>query len=134
MTEEIKIRDRRNGQWFWINNAVIADPHLTPAEKVVYAALATFGGYEEIKTSVPTLRKRCDLSIRKIRTAIKRLEDVGYLQIERRNDYSPSRYTLLKAANGCNSCRTPGRICTPAKSAPLQKTAQNPGRICTHYR
>ena len=63
MTGEIEIRDRRNGQWAWVNNSVIADPHLTPAAKVVYAALASFAGYQEIKPSVPDLAGRCSLGI-----------------------------------------------------------------------
>ena len=128
MTEEIEIRDRRNGQWAWVNNSVIADPHLTPAEKVTYMALATFAGYQEIKPSVPDLATRCSVSIRTVRMAIKRLEEVGYLQVDRRNDYSPSKYSLLKAVNGCNSCHTPGSNCTPVKSAPLQKTTGDPGK------
>ena len=126
MTEEIEIRDTRNGQWSWVNNAVIADPHLTPAEKLVYAALATFSGCPEIRPSVPILAERCSLSIRTVQMAFNRLEDVSYARVERLSGGGPSVYYLLKATKGCHLCQSPRRICTPAKSAPVQKTEGDP--------
>ena len=130
LTGEMQIRDRRNGQWSWVNNAVFAAPHLTSAEKVIYAALATFAGCHEIRPSVPTIAQRSGTGDRTVQLALRKLKQVGYIRIEhQKNGTGSNIYYLLKAAKGCLLCRAPRKECTPVDSAPVQGSADNPRKI-----
>jgi hypothetical protein len=103
---EIVVRDRRNGSWLWVNDKVIADPHLTDADVSAYCALATFANCEEIHPGIAEIAKRASVAERTARRALHRLEQLRYIDIE---DYGggrrPNVYTLLKAAMGCKKCR-----------------------------
>lgn len=101
----MEIRDTRNGDWHWVNNAVIACKHITHAEKCVYGALATFGGCEKIHPNFKTIAERANVSERYAKNAIKKLTEVGYLQVEKGGGRGHSNiYYLLKASKGCKFC------------------------------
>ena len=127
----IQVRDIRNGSWAWANNMVISDHHLTAAEVRVYMALASFGGCAEIRPSVPTVAERACTSYRTAQTALRKLEQVAYIRIERpANGSGPNVYYLLRAAKGCLLCRNPRKTCTPAESTGAQKGAETPAENC----
>lgn len=101
----MEIRDTRNGDWHWVYNAVLADPHLTTAEKLVYAAISTFGGHQTIHPTLIQIGERCGVDERTARRSLRTLEEVGYLK----TDLSTGRgnanvYYLLKSPKGCLKC------------------------------
>lgn len=103
----MQIRDTRNGEWYWVNNAVLADPHLTAHQKVVYSSLCTFAGYEEIHPDFELISTRTGKTVsrRSCISAIKKLEEIGYISIEHGGGKGNSNvYVLLKAPKGCNHC------------------------------
>ena len=112
--DEIQVRDKRNGSWCWINNAVLADPHLTDADVRTYCALSTFANCRELRPGIQLLARRSNVSERTARRCIKRLCAVSYIRVERGGGNRTSRYTLLKAATGCARCRkTRGGVVQP---------------------
>ena len=68
----------------------------------------------ECYPAVSTIAVRCSMSVRAVRVHIKSLEEAGYLK--RIDRQGRSNIFML------NPCR----ICTPADSAPLQKTTKTP--------
>lgn len=103
--EEVEIRDTRNGEWHWVYNALLSDPHLTPGEKLVYSSIATFGGHQTIHPTKEQLAGRCGLDPKTVQRALGRLEEVGYLRAERGvGRGNASVYYLLKRPKGCKLC------------------------------
>lgn len=108
----MEIRDTRNGDWHWVNNAVIACKHITHAEKSVYNSLATFSGCKEIYPSFAIIAERANVSIRLAKKAIKRLAFVGYVTLKKGGGRGHSNlYNLLKVPKGCRLC-TVSKGCT----------------------
>ena len=105
MDEEIEIRDTRNGEWHWVYNAVIADIHLSPADKLVYSAISTFGGYVKISPTIKQICKKCNLSERQVQLSLRTLEETDYLKIEPKTGRGNTNiYFLLKRPKGCRFC------------------------------
>lgn len=105
MAQENKIRDTRNGDWLWVYNALIADPHLTPVDKNVYAGLASFAGYDKVNPSFEQIAKSGAVSRRAVALSIKKLVKCGYLSFEKGiGRGNPNEYFLLKKTKGCNLC------------------------------
>lgn len=101
----MEIRDTRNGDWHWVYNALLADPHLTPGEKIVYSSISTFGGHQVIHPTKEQLAARCGVDTKTVQRALIRLEEVGYLSIERSTGRGNANvYWLLKKPKGCNLC------------------------------
>lgn len=101
----MEIRDTRNGDWHWVYNALLADPHLTAGEKLVYSAISTFGGHQVIHPTKEQLSERCSLDEKTVQRAIKRLEEVGYLSTDKSTGRGNANvYYLLKKSKGCNLC------------------------------
>lgn len=101
----MEIRDTRNGDWHWVNNAVTACKHITHAEKCVYSALATFGGCKEIHPKFETIAKRANVTERYCKDAVRKLEKVGYLSIKTGGGRGNANvYSLLKMPKGCKLC------------------------------
>ena len=123
MTKVI-IRDLRNGEWSWVYNALIGDPHLTPAEKCIYASLASWGGCDSIHPSFEEIAKRASLSVRVAKTAIKKLNEVGYLETKTGGGNGKSNeYQLLKISKGCKICTEV--YCAENDRDTVQKTTTN---------
>ena len=132
MVDSIVIRDRRNGSWAWVNHAVFSDKHLTDADVRVYGALCTLGGCSEIRPSIREIGKRSNLTERGARKCISRLEQVGYLKVERGGGDKPNTYYLMKAARGCLLCRQPLNETTPLnEKAGVNETTATPERKST---
>ena len=105
MKREFIVRDTRNGEWLWVYNALIADPHLEASDKVVYAAIASFGGCDEIHPSVELLSKRSSVKRRTVISCVKRLIDTGYISVEKGGGRGRANvYLLLKQPKGCKQC------------------------------
>lgn len=105
--EQYIIRDKRNGRWHWVYDALLADPHITAADKMVYNALATYSNCPEIHPTREQLAERCGntITVKTISRAIAKLEEVGYISVERGDGRgNASVYELLKAEKGCLKC------------------------------
>ncbi len=101
----MEIRDMRNGEWHWVYDSVIADPHISPTDKVVYSALSTFGGYKEMHPALETIAERACLSERATRNSMRRLEEVGYIKVDKKTGRGNANvYYLLKMVKGCKLC------------------------------
>lgn len=101
----MEIRDTRNGDWHWVYNAVLADTHLTEADKVVYSAISTFGGHQVIHPTLEQIGFRCNVSERQVRYSLKKLEAVDYVKVERSVGRGKANvYYLLKSPKGCKLC------------------------------
>lgn len=120
MSAEIEIRDTRNGSWYWVNTAVNACPHLDPIDKVVYGALASFAGFQQIKPTMEEIAKRASVAKRATITSIKTLEKQGLITVtEGGGRGNTNTYVLLKCPKGCTSCTVLERVHeTTVKSAP----------------
>ena len=102
----MKIRDLRNGEWFWVNNAVMTCPHIDAEDFRVYSVLASFGGMPEIRPTMDTIAKRACISVRKANYSVKRLTEVGFVEIKIGGGRGRANvYDLLKAVKGCITCR-----------------------------
>ena len=101
----MKIRDTRNGSWYWVNTAVNACPHISTADKVVYAARCTFGGCAEIRPTFALISERSAVPIRTCKRSINTLSEIGYISIKNHGKKGIANvYDLLKAVNGCKKC------------------------------
>ena len=101
----MKIRDTRNGDWYWVNNAVMACKHITHADKCVYSALASFGGCQEIRPSFEIIAERSDTSIRQAKNSVKKLIEVDLIDnIKGGGRGIANVYDLLKCLKGCKIC------------------------------
>lgn len=101
----MEIRDTRNGEWHWVNNAVTACVHIKPHDKVVYSALCTFAGCKEIRPDFELIAKRSAVSIRKAKEAILKLIEVGYVsKVSGGGRGRANVYKLLKVPKGCKFC------------------------------
>lgn len=116
----MEIRDTRNGSWYWVNTAVNACPHITPADKSVYGALASLGGYKKIHPSYKEIAKRSAASIRQCKMSIKKLVEMEYVGVKIGGGKGNANvYDLLKVPKGC-------KICTVSKGAKnVSQTVQN---------
>ena len=104
-TEDIEVRDTRNGEWAWVYNAVISDPHLSASDVRVYGALSSFGGYQITNPSIKQIAERGQMSIRQAKVSIKKLEEIEYISIEKGQGRGNSNvYYLLKKPKGCKIC------------------------------
>lgn len=101
----MEIRDTRNGEWFWVYTALLADPHLFANDKLVYSAISTFGGHQVIHPTLQQIAERCGASERGVRVSLRKLEEVGYLSIDGSTGRGNANvYYLLKKPKGCNLC------------------------------
>lgn len=101
----MQIRDTRNGSWYWVNTAVNACPHITPVDKSIYGALASFAGCEEIHPSYELIGERAATGKRVAIRSVKKLIEVGFLSVEKGNGRGNSNiYKLLKVPKGCLLC------------------------------
>lgn len=111
--KQIEVRDFRNGSWFWVQTHVWRDKRLSKSDKIVYATVASYVNENQNSfPSIETIGKDGDISPRQVHYSIKKLEDIGYLNIKRRRGKS-NYYDLLK---------------TSAISAPLQPMQTTPAK------
>lgn len=129
MAKEVEIRDMRNGEWSWVYNALIADPHLSPQDKIIYNSLASFAGMHEIRPSYATIGKRANLSERTAIRSIQKLESVGYITTEKKDGgrHRTNRYFLLKRLKGCLKCTVSETMTGNGET--MTGVARNPDRV-----
>lgn len=101
----IEVRDIRNGEWAWVYNSLLRDPHLNPVQKVIYGTLASFGGHAECRPGISTIAELAGVKARTVQRAIVRLVEVGYIAIEHGTGRGHSNtYLLLRRPKGCLCC------------------------------
>ena len=86
------------GNWHFtmIDNAIFEDERVTITDQSVYVALCSFANVEnhECFPSYPTLMRKAHLKNRNaLRNALKRLEEYGFILVER-NPGGVNRYTV----------------------------------------
>lgn len=105
MARTFKVRDLRNGSWYWVNTAVNACTHISSADKCIYGALASFGGCEEIRPPFEILAERSGTSVRQAKKSVRKLIDAGIVEIKQGGGRGIANvYDLLKADKGCKKC------------------------------
>jgi len=108
------IRNFKDGNWAWFNKEIFEDQRLRPIEKLTYLALTYFAN-NETQACFPSIQKLVEitgLSRRSIFKAIKRLEELGYIHIERHQGGSSTYYLL--DPHQCTRC-------TSAQDAPVHE-------------
>ena len=110
--KEFEIRNSRNGQWYWVNTAVNACKHISHADKCVYGSLCSFDGCKEIRPSFETIAERSNVSLRKAKLSVKKLIEVGYVEIIKGGGRGKANvYNLLKCVKGCKLCTVSNKGC-----------------------
>ncbi|MBI4766601.1 MAG: helix-turn-helix domain-containing protein [Deltaproteobacteria bacterium] len=97
-TNQIKIRDLRDGDWYWIHRAVIRDyvPKMGSIGLVVYNFLASLADSSQHCFPSQKYMAGCiGYSRATINKTIKRLERIGLIKIQKRDRYH-CVYSLLK--------------------------------------
>ena len=119
MKGKFAVRDTRNGEWLWVYRALIADSHISATDKVVYAALASFGGCKDIYPDYDVIVERSSVSRKSVGTSLKRLAEAGYIHYESGGGRGKANeYLLLKQPDGCPKCKQ-------GKSAPVSKQGKS---------
>jgi hypothetical protein len=102
-------------RWAWANSRA------SNGSLIVMLAIADECGEGEFtEMSIAALTRKCRLSDRAVRMAVKELEALGELSVE------PHRGGLSRYAPRQILPDHPGRICTPAESAPRQNLPDHP--------
>ena len=108
---QFEVRDTRNGEWLWVYNALLADPHLSAHDKIVYAALASYSGFAQINPDYKQISERSSISQRTSKQSIKNLVDVGYISYEKGEGRgNTNTYVLLKKPKGCEKCTNTEKV------------------------
>lgn len=115
------MRDRRQKDWFWVDNALVDRKDLNLYEKMLYICLARHAGNNEY--AFPKLSTLCEeLGVKDTRTVvkyIKSLEEKGLIEVEKRKGSSNLYYL--------NNVEVPTSD-VPTFNVP---TASNVGRVPT---
>jgi DNA-binding MarR family transcriptional regulator len=114
---KMDIRTLKDGNWAWFNKQIFEDTRLRPIDKLVYLGLTYFANNETQACfpSILKLQEITGLSRRSIIKAINRLEELGYIRIERHQGRSSTYYLL-----DIHQCT----ICTSARYAPVHDMHQ----------
>ena len=100
----IEIRDGRNGNWFWVDKEIWADPSLSASDKVIYGSLAYFANQktQTLYPSLSQLENYSKISRRQVYRSTKKLEILKYILITRKRG-KPNSYMLID--NGIKATR-----------------------------
>ena len=128
------MRDKRQKDWFWVDNALVDRRDLNLYEKMLYICLARHAGNNDY--AFPKLATLCDeLGIKDNRTVvkyIKSLEEKGLIEIEKRKG-SSNLYYLNNVEVPTSNDTTQEKVPTsyvPTFNAP---TTLNEGTVPTSY-
>ncbi len=123
------IRTSKDGNWAWFNKQIFEDPRLRPIEKLVYLGLTYFVNNETQACfpSIAKLKEITGLGRRSIIKALHRLEELGYIHIERNSGGSSTYYLLntnqnvkddpVEPVHDMHQCTG----CTSAQDAPVHQ-------------
>ena len=95
--EQIRVRDLRNGDWFWLNKQILEHKRLNSSDKLVYCALAYFANNvdQSCFPSFSALVKLTGISKPTVAKSIKNLEKNKLIGVERKRG-KMSVYKLWK--------------------------------------
>jgi len=86
----------KTNKFLAISDTFISDERVTGNDLVVYNALLLFESYKEASPSIATLCKVSRLSKNPVRNALKHLEELGYIEIERGKGRTKSKFTIIR--------------------------------------
>ena len=104
------IRNRRNGEWYWVQKSVLSSSLLKPSSKLVYNALAYYANNKN-QTAFPSSRQIAKLiKINKdtVYSALKELEENKFIAIKKYSGKC-NLYTLLKVVGNSDQSEIRGR-------------------------
>ena len=109
------VRDMRDGNWYWINRAVlhIYGPKLKASGIAVYNALASFANFKT-QTCFPTQKALAELtgmSRRTVSRKIKLLKELGLIKVERKKGSCIYHILKVDVPNGTQPCDRNGTSC-----------------------
>lgn len=94
------VLDRRGMPFVWLTKAVMEDESLKASDKSVYAVLCMYAdnNSSECWPSRETIMKKAGISDHSLRKSLRKLQDAGYIHVEKRNNYAgqaTNLYVLL---------------------------------------
>jgi DNA-binding MarR family transcriptional regulator len=95
--EEFKVRDLRDGNWYWVPKEVLTSDKLNGSDKLIYSALAYYAN-NKTQGSYPSITTICNLikiSRPTVVNGIKKLVELGFIS-KTENKGKTSYYNLLK--------------------------------------
>jgi len=109
------VRDMRDGNWYWINRAVlhIYGPKLKASGIAVYNALASFANFKT-QSCFPTQKALAELtgmSRRTVSRKIKLLKELGLIKVERKKGSCIYHILKVDVPNGTQPCDRNGTSC-----------------------
>lgn len=84
----------RTDKFLAIPDAVLLDKRVTGNDLVVYVGLLLFESYKEASLSIASLCKVSRLSEKPVRNALKHLEELGYIEIEKGSTIT--KFTIIR--------------------------------------
>jgi hypothetical protein len=84
----------RTDKFLAIPDAVLLDKRVTGNDLVVYVGLLLFESYKEASPSIASLCKVSRLSENPVRNALKHLEELGYIEIEKGS--TVTKFTIIR--------------------------------------
>lgn len=128
--DDVTIRDIRQPGWLWADRNLIKrdGDKLGPYGIAVYMAIAAHTNNEDQSAypSISTIAKMIHCSIRQVHREIAKLEELGWIQVERRYNeekgvhYSNLYYLLDDPQGGSDSQSLPGDSQSPGVVTPSQ--------------
>ncbi len=126
------MRDKRQKDWFWVDNALVDRRDLNLYEKMLYICLARHAGNNDY--AFPKLATLCDeLGVKDNRTVvkyIKSLEEKGLIEIEKRKG-SSNLYYLNNVEVPTSDDTTLGKVPTSKVPTFNVPTTSNEGTVPT---
>jgi hypothetical protein len=124
----IEISDQSGESFTAVWNWFLDREDLSNNEKMIWIALKSYAGYQEIRPSIMSISKRASVSVRTTQRTLSSLAEKQIIHVDPRADVKgcplPNRYTLLplkqqvltkkdKAGGWCQADTTPGVNLTP---------------------
>jgi DNA-binding Lrp family transcriptional regulator len=131
VTEEIKVRDRRDAGWFWISNQVVTEygPKVGAYGIAVYTVLAQCSREDHSKTTLRQLSSLLNISPQTAMRALEKLSEYKLIRETKKSlspSQGPSEYDLLSVpiGNGGNGSVPIGNSSVPVRngSVPIGNT------------
>ncbi|MHA1225107.1 MAG: helix-turn-helix domain-containing protein [Candidatus Hodarchaeales archaeon] len=124
--ENFEVRDLRNGDWYWVERAILQYKKFNASDKLVYHALAYFVNQKQkCRPSTRTIMELTGLTQPTVLKSLKKLEEAKAISILRRSG-KVSLYTLLKTKHLKNlSTKKENKTTKKERVGPLKKKGTN---------
>ncbi|HEC67018.1 MAG TPA: helix-turn-helix domain-containing protein [bacterium] len=122
-----ELRDRRNGEWYWVQKGVLASKKINASDKLVYSALAYFANNKS-QAAFPSYNRICELINLSKNTVIKAVRNlIKYKFISKKRKEGRVNYYELLKVTSANFAPVQKRTRGGAKENhhPTQKRASN---------